>query len=56
MNGEISFILAGGNEGGHFELDTTTGQITLKTVILLGINERKEFVLWITATDGKTGI
>ncbi|XP_017600750.1 PREDICTED: protocadherin Fat 4 [Corvus brachyrhynchos] len=54
INGEISFILAGGNEDGHFQLDTSTGQISLKTVIPLGINELKKFVLWITATDGGT--
>ncbi|XP_027549048.1 protocadherin Fat 4-like [Neopelma chrysocephalum] len=52
INGEISFILAGGNEDGYFELDTSTGQISLKTVIPLRINELKKFVLWITATDG----
>ncbi|XP_050172457.1 protocadherin Fat 4-like [Myiozetetes cayanensis] len=51
-NGEISFILAGGNEDGYFELDTSTGQITLKAVIPLGINQLKKFDLWITATDG----
>ncbi|KAI1240359.1 hypothetical protein IHE44_0008776 [Lamprotornis superbus] len=54
INGEISFILAGGNEDGHFELATSTGQITLKTVIPLEINKSKKFVLWITATDGGT--
>ncbi|KAM6084893.1 protocadherin Fat 4-like [Theristicus caerulescens] len=54
INGEISFILAGGNEDGYFELDTSTGQISLKTVIPLGINELKNFVLWITAIDGGT--
>lgn len=53
INGEISFILAGGNEDGYFGLDTSTGQISLKRVIPLGINELKNFVLWITATDGK---
>ncbi|XP_010212718.1 PREDICTED: protocadherin Fat 4-like, partial [Tinamus guttatus] len=52
VNGEIRFILAGGNEDGHFELNTSTGQISLKTVIPLGVNELKNFVLWITATDG----
>ncbi|XP_059699426.1 protocadherin Fat 4-like [Haemorhous mexicanus] len=52
INGEISFILAGGNEDGHFELDTATGQISLKTVIPLKIDQHKKFVLWITATDG----
>nr|XP_026649047.1 protocadherin Fat 4 [Zonotrichia albicollis] len=52
INGEISFLLAGGNEDGHFELDTSTGQISLKTVIPLKNDERKKFVLWITATDG----
>ncbi|KAF2987751.1 hypothetical protein EK904_015163 [Melospiza melodia maxima] len=52
INGEISFILAGGNEDGHFELDTSTGQISLKTVIPLKNNQHKKFVLWITATDG----
>ncbi|XP_017677245.1 PREDICTED: protocadherin Fat 4-like [Lepidothrix coronata] len=52
INGEISFILAGGNEDGYFELDTSTGQISLKTEIPLGINQLKKFVLWITATDG----
>lgn len=54
INGEISFNLAGGNEDGFFELDTSTGQISLKTVIPLGLNELKSFVLWITAIDGKT--
>ncbi|XP_072783487.1 protocadherin Fat 4 isoform X1 [Taeniopygia guttata] len=54
INGEISFILAGGNEDGHFELDTSTGKITLRTVIPLQINQLKKFVLWITATDGGT--
>ncbi|XP_056344157.1 protocadherin Fat 4-like [Oenanthe melanoleuca] len=56
INGEISFTLAGGNEDGHFELDTSTGQITLKTLIPLEIkeNELKKFVLWVTATDGGT--
>ncbi|XP_075004052.1 protocadherin Fat 4-like [Calonectris borealis] len=52
INGEISFILAGGNEDGYFELDTSTGQISLKTVIPLGVNQLKNFVLWITAIDG----
>ncbi|XP_075606136.1 protocadherin Fat 4 [Balearica regulorum gibbericeps] len=52
VNGEISFILAGGNEDGYFELDPSTGQISLKTVIPLGVNQLKNFVLWITATDG----
>ncbi|XP_074673251.1 protocadherin Fat 4-like isoform X1 [Strix aluco] len=52
LNGEISFILAGGNEDGYFELDTSTGQISLKTVIPLGVNQLKNFVLWVTATDG----
>ncbi|XP_010288229.1 PREDICTED: protocadherin Fat 4-like, partial [Phaethon lepturus] len=54
INGEISFILAGGNEDGYFELDTSTGQISLKTVIPLGVNQLKNFVLWITAIDGGT--
>lgn len=54
INGQISFTLAGGNDDGYFDLDTSTGQISLKTVILLGVNESKDFVLWITATDGKT--
>ncbi|XP_009706137.1 PREDICTED: protocadherin Fat 4-like, partial [Cariama cristata] len=54
INGEISFILAGGNEDGYFELDTSTGLISLKTVIPLGINQLKNFVLWITAIDGGT--
>ncbi|XP_010150028.1 PREDICTED: protein dachsous-like, partial [Eurypyga helias] len=54
INGEISFILAGGNEDGYFELDTSTGQISLKTVIPLGVNELRNFVLWITAIDGGT--
>ncbi|KAK2523218.1 hypothetical protein Q9966_012281 [Columba livia] len=54
INGEISFNLAGGNEDGFFELDTSTGQISLKTVIPLGLNELKNFVLWITAIDGGT--
>ncbi|KAK2531739.1 Kiaa1841, partial [Columba guinea] len=54
INGEISFDLAGGNEDGFFELDTSTGQISLKTVIPLGLNELKDFVLWITAIDGGT--
>lgn len=53
INGEISFILAGGNEDGYFELDTSTGQISLKRVIPLGVNQLKNFVLWITAVDGK---
>lgn len=53
INGEISFVLAGGNEDGYFELDPSTGQITLKTVIPLGVNQLKNFVLWITAIDGK---
>ncbi|XP_013037677.3 protocadherin Fat 4-like isoform X2 [Anser cygnoides] len=52
INGQISFTLAGGNDDGYFDLDTSTGQISLKTVILLGVNESKDFVLWITATDG----
>ncbi|XP_008939523.1 PREDICTED: protocadherin Fat 4-like, partial [Merops nubicus] len=52
INGEISFILAGGNEDGYFELDTSTGQISLKTVIPLGVNQLKNFVLWVTAIDG----
>nr|XP_009672244.1 PREDICTED: protocadherin Fat 4-like [Struthio camelus australis] len=52
INGEIRFILAGGNEDGYFELNTSTGQISLKTVIPLGVNQLKNFVLWITATDG----
>lgn len=56
INGEISFILAGGNEDGYFELDTSTGQISLKTAIPLGVNQLKNFVLWITAIDGKTGV
>ncbi|KAL9863596.1 protocadherin Fat 4-like [Geothlypis trichas] len=54
INGEISFTLAGGNEDGHFELDTSTGQISLKTVIPLKIDQHKKFVLWVTATDGGT--
>lgn len=53
INGEISFILAGGNEDGYFELDTSTGQISLKRVIPLGVNQLKNFVLWITAVDGR---
>ncbi|XP_010132124.1 PREDICTED: protocadherin Fat 4-like [Buceros rhinoceros silvestris] len=53
-NGEISFVLAGGNEDGYFQLDESTGQITLKTVIPLGVNQLKNFVLWITAIDGGT--
>ncbi|KAM6367546.1 protocadherin Fat 4-like [Alca torda] len=53
-NGEISFILAGGNEDGYFGLDTSTGQISLKRVIPLGVNQLKNFVLWITAIDGGT--
>ncbi|PKU40343.1 protocadherin fat 4-like [Limosa lapponica baueri] len=52
INGEISFILAGGNEDEYFGLDTSTGQISLKRVIPLGVNQLKNFVLWITATDG----
>ncbi|XP_054036153.1 protocadherin Fat 4-like [Dryobates pubescens] len=51
-NGEISFLLSGGNEEGYFELDTATGQISLKTVIPLGVNQAIKFVLWITAIDG----
>ncbi|XP_042680487.1 protocadherin Fat 4-like isoform X1 [Centrocercus urophasianus] len=54
MNGEISFVLAGGNEDGYFELDKATGQISLKAVIPLRVNESKNFVLWVTATDGGT--
>ncbi|XP_021248692.1 protocadherin Fat 4-like isoform X2 [Numida meleagris] len=54
INGEISFLLAGGNEDGYFELDESTGQISLKTVIPLTVNESKNFVLWVTATDGGT--
>ncbi|OXB76137.1 UNVERIFIED_CONTAM: hypothetical protein H355_005348 [Colinus virginianus] len=52
INGEISFDLAGGNEDGYFELDKSTGQISLKAVIPLRVNESKKFVLWVTATDG----
>ncbi|XP_064304617.1 cadherin EGF LAG seven-pass G-type receptor 2 [Phalacrocorax carbo] len=52
INGEISFTFAGGNEDGYFELNRSTGQISLKTVIPLGTNQLKNFVLWITATDG----
>ncbi|KAM6407361.1 protocadherin Fat 4-like [Pluvialis apricaria] len=54
INGEISLILADGNEDGYFGFDTSTGQISLKRVIPLGVNELKNFVLWITATDGGT--
>ncbi|XP_035752879.1 protein dachsous [Egretta garzetta] len=54
INGEIRFILAGGNEDGYFELDASTGQISLRTVIPLGLNQLKNFVLWVTAVDGGT--
>ncbi|KAM6128007.1 protocadherin Fat 4-like [Pterocles gutturalis] len=52
INGEISFILADDSEDGYFKLDKSTGQISLKTVIPLGVNQLKNFVLWITAIDG----
>ncbi|XP_039384968.1 cadherin-related family member 1-like [Mauremys reevesii] len=52
INGETWFILVSGNEEGHFELNETSGQISLKTLIPLLVNQLKNFTLWITATDG----
>ncbi|XP_043399090.1 protocadherin Fat 4-like [Chelonia mydas] len=51
-NGETWFLLVSGNEEGHFELNETSGQISLKTLIPLLVNQLKNFTLWITATDG----
>ncbi|XP_028927738.1 protocadherin Fat 4-like isoform X2 [Ornithorhynchus anatinus] len=50
-NGIISLTLTGGNEKGYFELNVTSGIITLKKDIILEANRFEQFTLWITATD-----
>lgn len=53
-NGQIKYSIDFGNDDGHFSIDEDTGEVMLAKIILLDENSIKEFLLYITARDGRS--
>lgn len=52
-NAEIKYSIDFGNQQNYFSIDEDSGEITLVKVIPLEAHQTQEFLLVITATDGR---
>lgn len=53
MNGQIKYSIDFGNQNNYFSINEETGAITLVATIPMEPHKTLEFLLFITATDGK---
>lgn len=53
INSQIKYSIDFGNDQKYFSIDESTGAITLKKIIALKGLPSQEFLLVITATDGR---
>lgn len=53
-NGQIKYSIDFGNDDGFFLIDEDTGEVKLAKLIPLEANIIQEFLLYITARDGRS--
>lgn len=53
-NGQIKYSIDFGNQQGYFAMNESTGDITLVKLVPLEAHQTEEFILVITATDGRS--
>lgn len=56
LNGEIRYFIDFGNEEGYFSINENTGEISLNKSIALLENQILQFLLFVTARDGKSSV